>query len=223
MVYSVFMQRLDQYSNNLLFEVFDTHGLVATIKKDIHNVTQLNFHNNAYLFPFSIRAIEKVAFPFEFPVSSKGKTKLGYEIKRGGKRIAEYYGETAIVEKKKLFSKKMGFEVFKYDDAAYLIFKIGFAEEKSHYYCAIDAITGCTVGIIERMQGNKEEVRSKIYFIEQDKVELMLMLLATEMVMNVTSNSEGQVIDPSAGNYISIRKEEKNYFDRVFLELAKQN
>ena len=223
MVYSVFMRRLDQYSDNLLFEIFDAQDLIATINKDMHNVVQLNFHNNTYLFPFSIRTIERATFPFEFPVSYKRETKLGYEIKRNGKQIAEYYGETAIVEKRKLFSKKIGFKVCKYNNTAYLIFKVGFAKERSHYYCVINAITGCTVGIIERMQGNKEDVRSKIYFIEQDKVELLLMLLVTETVMIVTSNSEGHVVDPSAGNYISLREEEKNFFDSVFLKLAKQN
>ena len=50
----------------------------------------------------------------------------------------------------------------------------------------------------------------------------MLVLLASETVMNVTANAEGQIIDPSAGKYVSARVEERSFLDKGFIELAKQ-
>lgn len=223
MIYTVFMQRLDPYSHNLLFEIFDAgNNLVAEVKKDKKNTTRLYYNNAVYDFPFSLRSISKPAYSFAYAVSQKKSKKIGYHIKKNDVVIAEYYGESAVVEKKILFSKKIGFEVFKYDGNVYIVVKVGLPKEFSHYYCLKDSKTNRTVGIIERLQSNNEDARAKIYFVERCDAELMLMLLATETVMNVTSNAEGQIIDPSAGKYISVRNEERNFLDKGFLELAKQ-
>lgn len=100
--------------------------------------------------------------------------------------------------------------------------KVGLPEGNSHYYCLIDAQTKQTVGIIERLQANVEELRAKIYLTKKEYIELMLVLLASETVMNVTANAEGQIIDPSAGKYVSARVEERSFLDKGFIELAKQ-
>lgn len=224
MIYTVFMQRLDPYSHNLLFEVYDSNkNLIAEAKKDGANSTQLNYNGNIYEFPFAIKSIEKANFQFSYPVSSKKNKKLGYQIKKNNNVVAEYYGEVAVVEKRAIFSKKIGFEVFKYNGNVYYMVKVGLPKGTSHYYCLINATSKQTVGIIERLQANKEEARARIYLTNQANEELMLMLLSTETVMTVTSNAEGQIIDPSAGKYVSLREEERNFLDKNFIEMAQQN
>ena len=224
MACTVFMRRLDQYSHALMFEVFDPQGnQIAHLKKDEKSVTRLHYHDADYDFPFSIKSIDRAEYPFPYPVGSKKAKKLGYHLLKNAEVVGEYYGETAVVEKRPIFSKKIGFEVFKYNGNTYLMVKVGLPKESSHYYCVIDAMTAETVGIIERLQANKEEARAKIYLCDEAMEELLLMVLATETVMTVTSNSEGQLIDPSAGSYLSIREEERKFLDKTFIERAKQN
>lgn len=221
MVYTVYMQRLDQYSHNLLFEVLDpSKNCVATIKKDADNTTRLYYENNTYEFPFSIKSLTRAEFAFPYPVSSSKNKRLGYHIKKSGETFTEYYGETAVVEKRRIFSKKIGFEVFKFHDRVCYMVKVGLPQEANHYYCLIDALAGQTVGVIERLSANAEEARAKIYLASLEDMECMLLLLSTEMVMTVTSNEEGQLIDPSAGKYISLREEEKAFLDKNFIQQA---
>lgn len=223
MVYKVFMQRLDPYSHNLLFEIFDfDKKLVAQIKKDKKNSTRLYYDNSVYDFPFAIKAVEKPIYSFDYFIPSTKTSKLGYQIMKDDDVIAEYYGEVAVVEKRSVFSKKIGFEIYKYSGHVYIMMKVGLPEGNSHYYCLIDAQTKQTVGIIERLQANVEELRAKIYLTKKEYIELMLVLLASETVMNVTANAEGQIIDPSAGKYVSVRVEERSFLDKGFIELAKQ-
>lgn len=224
MIHTVFMQRLDPYSHNLLFEVYDSNkNLIAEVKKDGTNSTQLCYNGNIYAFPFAIKSIEKAEYQFPYPVSSKKNKRLGYQIKKNNNVVAEYYGEVAVVEKRTIFSKKIGFEVFKYNGNVYYMVKVGLPEGASHYYCLINAVSKQTVGIIERLQANKEEARARIYLTNQADEELMLMLLSTETIMTVTSNAEGQIIDPSAGKYVSLREEERKFLDKSFISMAQQN
>lgn len=224
MIYTVFMQRLDSYSHNLLFEVFDSRkDCVAEVKKDGNNSTTLCYNGNVYDFPFAIKSVKKADFQFPYPIPSKKNKKLGYQIKKNGSVIAEYYGEVAVVEKRAVFSKKIGFEVYQYGGKVFYMLKVGLPGDSSHFYCLINANTKQTAGIIERLQANKEEARARIYLTNQANEELMLMLLSTETVMTVTSNAEGQLIDSSAGKYVSLREEERNFLDKNFIVIAQQN
>lgn len=223
MTYTVFMQRQDPYSHDLLFEVFDENrDVIAEIKKDKKNNTYLYYKDAVYNFPFSIKSVDTAIFPFEYPISSNRNSRLGLHVMKNNTMIAEYYGEVAIVEKRKIFSKKISFEVFKYNSNAYYMIKVGLPKGASHFYCLFDAMTKQTVGIIERLQANCEEARSKIYLLNNEYIELMLILLSSVTVMNVTANNEGQIIDPSAGKYISTREEEIKFYDKDFVELAKR-
>ena len=223
MTYTVFMQRQDPYSHGLLFEVFDENrDVIAEIKKDKKNNTYLYYKDAVYNFPFSIKSVDAAIFPFEYPISSNRNSRLGLYVLKNNTMIAEYYGEVAIVEKRKIFSKKISFEVYKYNSNAYYMIKVGLPKKASHFYCLFDATTKQTVGIIERLQANPEEARSKIYLLNNEYIELMLILLSSETVMNVTANNEGQIIDPSAGKYISTREEEIKFYDKDFVELAKR-
>lgn len=223
MTYTVFMQRQDPYSHDLLFEVFDENrDVIAEIKKDKKNNTYLYYKDAVYNFPFSIKSVDAAIFPFEYPISSNRNSRLGLYVLKNNTMIAEYYGEVAIVEKRKIFSKKISFEVYKYNSNAYYMIKVGLPKKASHFYCLFDAKTKQTVGIIERLQANPEEARSKIYLLNNEYIELMLILLSSETVMNVTANNEGQIIDPSAGKYISTREEEIKFYDKDFVELAKR-
>lgn len=219
MVYTVYMQRLDPYSHGLFFRVLDSNdALVAELKKDEKSKTHLYYDDSTYEFPFAIKTISTPKYSFKYPISSSSGKRLGYQIIKNGSVIAEYYGESAIVEKRALFSKKIGFTIYKYENNVYYMVKVGLPAGKSHYYCVIDADTQLTVGIIERLQANPMEARAKIYLEDQGRTELMLMVLASETVMNVTSNAEGQIIDPSAGKYISIREEEREFLDKAFIK-----
>lgn len=109
MFFTTYMQRQDPYSNRLLFEVYDGNKeLVSEAVKDESGTTCLRYEGNVYTFPFAVKRIETAAFEFEYPIPSRKSSKLGYQIKKKDDVVAEYYGETAVVEKRTLFSKKNG-------------------------------------------------------------------------------------------------------------------
>lgn len=221
MIFTVFTQRQDPYSNRLLFEVYDGNKeLVSEAVKDERGATCLRYKGNVYTFHFTIKHIEAAAFDFEYPISSRKSSKLGYQIKKNDDVVAEYYGETAIVEKRTLFSKKMGFEVYRYNGEIYYVVKVGLPEGLSHFYCLIDAETKRTVGVVERLQANPEDARARILLQDPAYTELALLVMASATIMNVTSNAEGQIIDPSAGKYISLCKEERRFLDEGFIREA---
>ena len=221
MFFTTYMQRQDPYSNRLLFEVYDSNKeLVSEAVKNENGATCLRYEGNVYAFPFTVKRIETAAFEFEHPVPSRKSSKLGYQIKKNDDVVAEYYGETAIVEKRTLFSRKMGFEVYRYNGEIYYVVKVGLPEWLSHFYCLIDAEAKRTVGVVERLQANPENARTRILLQDPAYTELALLVMASTTIMNVTSNAEGQIIDPSAGKYISLCKEERRFLDEGFIREA---
>ena len=216
MILNVFMRRTGKWNKDFLFEIKNGDMIDYIAVKDAQPA-KLLIDGNEFSFPSKIKKIKRRDFSYRYPVKKKD-TKFGFQILRNNVIEGEYYREVALIEKRAIFSKKIAFDVFAFEDRLYTVFKAGPKNETSHYYCIKDAHTKETVAIIKRMAANADDIRAKIYF-KDDRYRLISAIIMTEiMVSSICDNGEGSVIDLSAPNYISIRKEELSELDMSFIE-----
>lgn len=184
----------------------------------------LYYNGKGYELGAMPKLIQRAEYEIEYPIASKRKKTFGYDIICNGNSIAQYYGEAACCQKVGIFKRNIGYTVFKFCEGTFVVYKVGFSTESSHYYCIYDS-NNVMIGVIERHSGTKDGRKATVY-IEDPKYLLVILIVCTEEIVSY-ANTTGRVDvdrnfhDRSAGNYISILKEEKDKFDRAFIERVK--
>lgn len=220
MILDVFMRRTGKSNNDFLFEIKQGENIQFVAFKD-YNPAKLLIDGKEYIFPSKIKKIKRKHFSYKYPVKPKD-TKLGFQVIRNDVVECEYYREVATIEKKFLFSKNIAFTVYAFEDRLYTVFTAGPKNESSHYYCIKDAHTKETVAIIERLATNKKNARATLY-IKDERYRLITAIIMTEiLVSGICVDADGHIIDLTAPNYISLRKEELAELDKSFIEYIKK-
>lgn len=216
MIFDVFMRRTGKLNNEFLFEVKNGEEVQFVAFKD-YEPAKLLIDGNEYVFPSKIKKIKQRNFSYKYPIKSKD-TKLGFQVLRNNVVECEYYREVATIEKRFLFSKNIAFTVYAFEDRLYTVFTAGPKNESSHYYCIKDAHTKETVAIIKRLSTNPQNARAKIYF-KDERYKLITAIIMTEiLVSGICADADGHIVDLTAPNYISLRKEELAELDKSFVE-----
>ncbi len=192
----------------------------ASASDNINESTNLFFENKKYQFFNYPKIVEKPRINVKYPLSSKRKKTIGFHILESGNCIAKFYGEAATCRKKGIFKRNIGFTVFEYQGEPYMLYKVGFPKQNSHYYCLYNN-EGNTIAIIERHTFYEDNCKATLY-IENDQDTLITLLACTEEIISVAnSGSREDMMDSSAGHYISLLAEERELYDPAFLERVK--
>ena len=152
-------------------------------------------------------------------MSSKRKKTIGYYITEEKNCAAKFYGEAATCRKKGIFKRNIGFTVFEFNNSPYMLYRVGFQNQNSHYYCLYDN-NGVTVAIIERHSYYEDNCKATIYVEDSENI-LIALFACTEEIISVPNSGDFDNIDPSAGHYISVLEEEKALFDKSFIDRVK--
>ena len=163
--------------------------------------------------------INKAPVVFKYPISSKLTKTIGFPILVNGTQDMFYYSDAFTVGKKGIFKKNIGCTVFFDKSNTFLMFRVGYKSESSHYYCMY--LNGETIAIIERKTPYKYDIKAKIYIEETQYVGIALIAAVEEIIAVANSGDRDNYIDTSAGNYFSRYKEEQDLLNRVFIENAK--
>lgn len=149
---------------------------------------------------------------------SKIKKSICQKVYEDGKYLAHHYTVGLFPLKSKM---KYAFAttVYELEGVHYTVFKVGFGNEVSHFYCIFDDMFRC-IGVIERHYG--QEIRSSIY-IEDETYLLLSLIVCTEETICafIPSADSDSRHDFSAGNYISTCQDEKELLDREFIKRIK--
>ncbi len=198
---------LDEYNN-----------VVATAKTTNNREPILYYNGKSYQQTTWPKKLKRHNTSTTYPLHSKRNWTLGFEIKSDDKVVSEYYDDAINVGKKFIFKKNVGFLAITLEDKFYQVYKVGYGNENWHNYCIKDE-TGNTVGIVRRFYG--EVCKAKIY-IEDKKYLLLALLVADIEIITYAGCKAQECPDPSAGNYISILKEEKEMYDKKFIARVEQ-
>lgn len=201
------------FKNNLTDEV------IATANNEKDEYTNLNYLSKKYYFKNYPKKMERFLLPIEYPLYSKRKWTIGFNVTdEENSLICSYYPEAVTYEKKFIFKKNLGLTVFRYNNKTYSMYKVGF-KEPCHYYCLFDE-NDKTIAIIKRLYG--AEKRATIY-IENEKNLFLSLIACTEEIIDVANlGGDEHEYDTSAGNYVSINNVEKNRFNKNFLDKIKK-
>ena len=157
--------------------------------------------------------------PIQYPLSMKRKT-LGFNVYENDTYIMKYYGQAATVKKKGIIKNNIGFTVFSNDKEVYMLFKVGFKNKNSHYYCLYNGEMHL-IGIVERHHVGKS--RATLY-VEKDEHLLINLIACTEEIIFVANKgSSEEMMDRTAGLYISRYEEERKLFNAEFIERVKKD
>ena len=229
MIYSLYMERKDMYGDELEFSVindgnFPARTAVAHKVKGKAPTLVYGDELNEYSFPNKPKKVERGEFRI-FGVDSKERSSsaIGFDVLKNGQPFATYYHDAAPVGPRKLLQRRVGFDVIHYDNRDYLIFKSGTSNEDYHHYCVLDAVTKETVVILRRLAPNAGERRAYIYVESPAMEELAMSVAARELVLTVSYDAEGKCFDLSAGNYVSVDKEERDVYDADFVRRVEQS
>ena len=197
-----------------------TNELVARATNNIKEPVKLYFRNKEYYFVSSPKIMDRQKVNIDYPLYSKRTKTIGFNMELDGQVVAQYYDEAATCGKKWIFKRNIGFDVFNVDGEIFLMYRVGFPNQSSHYYCIYDNNRNI-VSIIERHSGTTDCRKATIY-IENEKYLFVTLMACTEKIVWVADSGDfDDVIDPSAGPYISIMEEEKKMFDKDFIEHVK--
>lgn len=218
---------------NLHMEITDKHGMdldyefrnitdssvVATATNHFNDYFKLHYQNKIYEFRNYPKIVKRSMINFRFPFSTKWKRTIGFGIHCQKKEIGVFYGDAMRCREKGL-KKNISVTVFQYESKAYLLCRVGFPKEKSHYYCLFDE-NGNLISVIERHTYYDDDCKATLY-IEHEENMFITLLTCTEKIICVgNSGDSDSTIDPSAGPYVSVLKEEKELFDENFIQRVK--
>lgn len=168
-----------------------------------------------------MKRLERQPVATPYPLSSKSKKTIGYEILEKGQRIGVYYPDTVTVGKWGILKKYMAVTVYSLFGKNYTMYRTGFANEPWHYYRLMDEEME-TVAMLRRNYSRKIDSRGTIYVEEETYLPLAMVVCAGEMLAGVGCGPVSYGKDPSAGNYISVLEAEKNMMDRAFLDRVRE-
>lgn len=224
MILRAYMEICDPYVQVFRHSVQDASGNEIAVGKnnsDKELFLAIEYQGKEYKFPRKIVKQEKVQYAFPYPLSSKHQKTLGYEVYMDGSMVMETYPEAATDKKVFFFKRNFLFNVYKYKGRAYHCFKVGFADELSHYHF-IKTVDGETVAAIERVYYSEDDRRATIYLKDPELLEMILLICGYEiMFVFHRATDYTDVVDASAGNYISITDGEKAMFDKDFILAVK--
>lgn len=192
---------------------------VAVATNYYKEATSLYFNKEKYEFPNYPKIIERPQINFRFPLS-KGKKNVGFYIIKGGQPVAFFFAESATCGKKWIFNQNLLFTVYVKDETPYLLFKVGFKNQNSHYYCLYDNNEKC-IAIIERHSFYDDNCKATLYIENEENLLITLMACTDTMISVANSGGMESMMDTSAGHYISVLDAEKEMFDPEFIERVK--
>lgn len=188
--------------------------VLATATDNFNEHIALFFNNDSYLLPNNPKLINKCGINFKYPLTSKRSKTIGFPIKINDNDFGYYYHEAAKC-KKGLFGKNIGFTVISKKTNAFMLFRVGFKGENSHYYCLYDE--NKLIAIIERHNYSEDNCKATIYIEDEFNLEIALIACTEELISVPNSGGNDFSMDTSAGHYISMLDEEKALFDENFI------
>lgn len=223
MILRLCMEKDDPQGMRIAYKFINatSQEVCATASDNINEATSLFFNGKEYRFFNYPKFIEKPQININYPLSSKRKKTVGFHILENENCVAKFYGEAATCRKKGILKKNIGFTVFEYNNEPYMLYRVGFPKQNSHYYCLYNNY-GKTVAIIERHSFYKDNCKATIYVEEQENIVIALLACTEEIISVASSGSRDQMMDTSAGHYISMLDEEKALFDASFIERVKE-
>lgn len=222
MVVRVCMIKEDPRGTRISYEFTDakSHAIIAKATNNDNEYLSMYFENHEYHFPNFPKIVVKPAVNIKYPLTSKRKKTIGFHVLENQKCCAKFYGEAATCKRIGIFKRNIGFTVFEFRNEVFLLFRVGFTNESSHYYCLYDNY-GRTIAVIERHRFYEDNCKATIYVEETDRVAIALLACTEEILSVACAGRPGETVDPSAGPYISMLDEEKELLDRSFLDRVK--
>lgn len=217
MVINLYIEKVDPQGMKINYTFLNAKNneVIATATNNFNEHTTLYFKGNNYELVNYPKKFERLILNTKYPLCSKRKWTIGFNIMSNEKNIAYYYPEALTVGKRWIFKKNMGLTVIKYNNRPYLLYKVGYAKENWHYYCLYDD-NNKTIGIIKRLYG--DDIRATLYIEDDPNLLLNLLACTIETIDVPNSGNRDSIMDSSAGNYISSLAEEKEMFDKSFIE-----
>lgn len=203
-----------------VFEDCSTGKACAIATDNYKESVKLIVDDKEYNFFNHPKFIDKVNINTKYPVSSKRKKTIGFHILSEGKSCCYFYGEAITCKKIGLLKRNIGFTVFAFNEQPYLLYRVGFPKQESHYYCLHDN-NGETIAIIERHCSGTSDCKATIYIENKDYVLITILACTEEIICVANSGNHDDMIDTSAGNYISVLEEERDMYDSSFIERIK--
>ena len=173
---------------------------------------KLFYQGMCYVFNTYPKIIKKSELNTPYPSSSKMKRTMGFRILQDEKQISHDYGGALNCGAPGKAKRNMAITVFELFGNTYTLYHVGFPEEPGHWYCLFDN-HGNTVGIIERYTVRKDRSKATLHIVDPANL-LVMLLVATEKFVLVAT---GQGMDRTSAKYVSRYEEEKQFFDREFV------
>lgn len=200
------------------FKNNSTNEIIAIANNEKDKYINLTYLDKKYYFKNYPKKMERYNLPIKYPLCSKRKWTIGFYITDEKELpVCSFYSEAVTYGKWFIFKKNLGLTVFRYNDKTYSLYRVGF-KEPCHYYCLYDD-NDKTIAIIQRLYGSEKRA---IIYVEKEKNIFLSLLVCTSEIINV-ANLDGDGIDTSAENYISISEIEKERFDKNFINKFKMN
>lgn len=191
-------------------------AFVASATDNYNQPIILEFNDNQYVFSNTPKIVPRVGVKFKYPLTAtKRKKTIGFHINKCNEDFGFFYGEAAKC-KKGIFCTTIGFKVFFNYDNIYLLFRVGFKSENSHYYCLYDN-NNSLIAVIERHNYYDNNCKATIYVEDKEYVEITLLASVEELISVPNAGGQEFSMDTSAGHYISVLEEEKSLFDKNFI------
>ncbi len=195
--------------------------ILAIATDDFHEGKTLHYEGKSYYFLDNPKIIKIPRLNTPYPLSSKMKKTIGLQVyadPEGSKLVSIYYHQAITCKKKWIFKRNIGLTVYNYNDCDYLLYRVGLPKQSSYYFCLYNNMREL-IGIIERHPWNEEGNKGTLYLENPEYLFLMLLVTTSELV--TVANAPGaEIKDPSTGPYLSLLKEERELFDKTFLERA---
>lgn len=217
------MEKEDPQGMRISYQFKDatTLSVVASASDNDNECISLLYGERKYQFYSYPKFIEKPQLNIKYPLSSKRKKTIGFHILDDGKCVAKYYGEAATCRKKGLLKRNIGFTVFEYQQEPYMLYRVGFPKENSHYYCLYNN-DGKTIAVIERHSFYSDNCKATIYIEDVKHIHIALFACTEEIIFVANTGNREDIMDPSAGHYVSLLEEEREMFDKNFVEHVKE-
>lgn len=221
MIIKLNMEVTDIYGMNLDYQFVNeaNSDIIATATNRFNDYFKLIYENKTYEFRNHPRFVKRSMINFRYPFSTKWKRTIGFGIHCQKKEIGTFYGD-AMRCRDKGTKKNISVTVFQYESKAYLLCKVGFPKESSHYYCLYEENDNL-IAIIERHTYYEDNCKATLYIENEENLFITLLACTEEIICVGNSGDSDTTIDPSAGPYISVLKEEKELFDKTFIPRVK--
>lgn len=196
-----------------------TQTNVATATDYFNEATSLYFNDEKFEFLNYPKIITRPQINYRYPLS-KSKKNVGFHITKNQEPVVSFFTESATCGKRWIFNQNILFTVYVKNEKPYLLFRVGFKNQNSHYYCLYDNSEKC-IAIIERHSFYDDNCKATLYIENEENLLITLMACTDRIISVANSGSSDDMMDSSAGNYISLLAAEKEMFDKNFLERVK--